>query len=69
MQKMPHTVSINQTQNAMYHQQVAEEVYAHRKDMDQFYQAKMRTAVRKNLEQVEKDKLREEKQMVSNRLI
>ena len=37
MQKMPHTVSINQTQNAMYHQQVAEEVYAHRKDMDQFY--------------------------------
>ena len=67
MKKISRTHSINQTQNAMYHQQVAEERVAHKRDRDEHYNAKVQMAVIKNLKQYEEDRTREERRMVSYR--
>ena len=53
MKKIANTFSINQTDNAMYHQQLGEERVAHKKDRDEHYSAKVKMAVLKNLREWE----------------
>ena len=45
MKVLPKTQAINQTGNAMYHQQVAEEQYAHRMHCYDEYDAKVKEVV------------------------
>ena len=57
--------SINQTQNAMYHQQVAEERIAHKKDRDDHYNAKVQMQVMQTLKDEEDKRSKDERRLVS----
>ena len=65
MKELPKADSINMTENAQYHQQIAEERVAHKKDRDEQYNAKISMQVLRTLRRWEESRSKEERQMVS----
>ena len=68
MKKISRAGSINMTENAAFHQQVAEERVAHKRDRDEHYNAKVQRQVMRALRAWEESRSKEERQMVSQQI-